>query len=91
VVVDDLSRKYEEDGSLFSISFIVSIFLKTVHQEWFQDPKLSHLIQQLQQYPHAYSRYSWNNEELHYKGHLYLIKWSHLKSTMLSKLNVSPT
>jgi hypothetical protein len=41
VVVDALSRKYEEEGSLFSLSFIVSDWLKEVHQEWFQDPKLS--------------------------------------------------
>jgi hypothetical protein len=48
VVVDSLSRKYEEDGSLFSLSFIVTDWLQEVHQEWLQDPKLSRLIQTLQ-------------------------------------------
>jgi hypothetical protein len=47
VVVDALSRKYEEEGSLFSLSFIVPDCLQAVHQEWLQDPKSSHLIQQL--------------------------------------------
>jgi hypothetical protein len=45
VVVDALSRKYEEEGSLFSLSFIVPDWLQVVHQEWLQDPKSSHLIQ----------------------------------------------
>jgi hypothetical protein len=47
VVADALSRKYEDEGSLFSLSFIVLDWLQVVHQEWLQDPKSSHLIQQL--------------------------------------------
>jgi hypothetical protein len=31
VVVDALSRKYEEEGSLFSLSFIVPDWLQAVH------------------------------------------------------------
>jgi len=45
VVVDDPSRKYEEEGSLFFLSFIVENWFQEVHEEWFQDPKLSLLIQ----------------------------------------------
>jgi hypothetical protein len=48
VVADALSRKYEDEGSLFSLSFIVPDWLQAVHQEWLQDPKSFHLIQQLQ-------------------------------------------
>jgi hypothetical protein len=74
VVVDDLSRKYEEEGSFFSLSFTLPSWLHVVHWEWLQGPKLSYLIQQLQhQYP-ASLGYSWNNEELCYKGCLYLSK-----------------
>jgi hypothetical protein len=32
------------------------------------------VIQQLQQHTNAYLGYTWNNEELRYKGHLYLTK-----------------
>jgi hypothetical protein len=39
LVVDALSQKYEEDGYLFSLSFIVPYFLQVVRQEWLQDPK----------------------------------------------------
>jgi hypothetical protein len=74
VVVDALSRKYEEDRSLFLLSCIVVDWLKVVCREWFQEPKLSHLIQYLQQYPHASLGYPLHNVELHYTGHVYLSK-----------------
>jgi hypothetical protein len=47
VVADALSRKYEDEGSLFSLSFIVPDWLQAILQEWLQDPKSLHLIQQL--------------------------------------------
>jgi hypothetical protein len=47
VVVDVLSKKYEEEGSLFSVSFIVPNWLQVVRQEWLQYPKSLHLIKQL--------------------------------------------
>jgi hypothetical protein len=45
VVADALSLKYEDDGSLFSLSFIGPDCLQAVRQEWLQDLKISHLIQ----------------------------------------------
>jgi hypothetical protein len=48
VVADALSWKYEDEGSLFSLSFIVPNWLQAMRQEWLQDPKSLHLIQQLQ-------------------------------------------
>jgi hypothetical protein len=59
VVVDALSQKYEEEGSLFSLSFIVLDWLQAVRQEWLEDPKSSHLIQQLQTNAPAPPGYSW--------------------------------
>jgi hypothetical protein len=47
VVADALFRKYEDEGSLFSLSFIIPDWLQAIHQEWLQDPKSSQLIQQL--------------------------------------------
>ena len=41
-------EKYEDEGSLFSLSIIVPDWLQAVRQEWIQDPKSSQLIQQLQ-------------------------------------------
>ena len=48
VVFDALSRKYEDEGSLFPLSFIVLDWLQDVHREWLQDPKISSIINQLQ-------------------------------------------
>ena len=91
VVVDTLSWKYEYEGSIFSLSFIVPDWLQDVHQEWLQDPKISHMIQQFQSNSPVSSGYSWHNDELHYKGRLYLSKQSQLKSTVLSELHATPT
>jgi hypothetical protein len=91
VVANSFSRKYEEDGSLFSLSFIVPDWLQVVHQEWLQDPKISSMIHQLQHNSSVSPGYSWHNEELRYKGCLYLCKKSQLKSTVISELHASPT
>jgi hypothetical protein len=91
VVVDALSRKYDDEGSTFSLSFIVPDWLQVVRQEWLQDPKSSHLIQQLHSNALASPRYSWLHDELRYKGCLYLSKQSKIKSTVLSELHATPT
>jgi hypothetical protein len=91
VVADALSRKYEDEGSLFYLSFIVPNWLQDIHQEWLQDPKSSHLIQQLQSNAPASPGYSWLHDEFRYKGCLYLSKQSKLKSMILSELHATPT
>ena len=91
VVVDALYQKYEDEGSFFSFSFIVPDCLQAVRQEWLQDPKSSHLIQQLQSNAPASPGYSWLHDELRYKGHLYLSKQSKLKSMVLYELHATPT
>ena len=91
MVVDALYQKYEYEGSLFSLSFIVPNWLQVVRQEWLQDPKSSQLIQQLQSNSLASPGYSWLDEELWYKVCLYLSKQSKLKSTVLSELHATPT
>jgi hypothetical protein len=74
VVLDALSRKYEDEGSLFSLSFSVLDWLQAIRQEWLHNPKSLHMIQQLQSNSSSSPRYSWLNNELRYKGHLYLSK-----------------
>jgi hypothetical protein len=91
VVVNALSRKYEDQGYIFSISFIVPNWLQVVFQEWLQDPKISHMIQQLKDNSLVSLGYSWHNDELLYKGHLYLSKQSQFKSTVLYELHATPT
>jgi hypothetical protein len=64
VVVDALSYKYEDEGSLFSLSFSVPDWCQAIRQEWLQDPKSSHLIQQLQSNAPTSPGYSWLHDEL---------------------------
>jgi hypothetical protein len=59
-VDDALSQKYEE-GSPFSLSFIVPDWLQDVHWEWLKDPKTSRIIQQLQVNYLVSLAYSYNN------------------------------
>jgi hypothetical protein len=91
VVVDSLSRKYEDEGSLFFVSFIVPYWLQTISKVWLQDPKILCLIQQLQDNSLVSPGYPCDNDEIRYKGRLYLSKQSQLKSTMLSELHATPT
>jgi hypothetical protein len=91
VVADALSQKYEDEGSIFSLSFIILDWLQVIRQEWLQDPKSLQLIQQLQSNAPASPRYSWLHEELRYKGSLYLSKQSNIKSMVLYELHATPT
>jgi hypothetical protein len=91
VIADALTKKYEDEGSLFSLSFIVSYWLQAVRQEWLHDPKSSHLIQQWQSNSPVFPGYSWLNDEIQYKGNLYLSKQSKLKSIVLFDLHATPT
>jgi hypothetical protein len=70
VVLDALSRNYEEEESFFSLSFIVPDWLQDVPQEWLEDPKISRIIQELQEHSPSSLGYSFHNNELHYKGRL---------------------
>jgi hypothetical protein len=90
VVADALSQKYEEDESLFSLSFIVPDWLQALCHEWLQDPKISSLLHQFQHDSSVSPGYSWNNETVCYKVHLYLCKQSQLKSTMIFEHHDSP-
>jgi hypothetical protein len=62
-----------------------------VRHEWLQDPKRLHLIQQLQSKAPAPPGYFWLQDELRYKGRLYLSKQSKLKSMVLYELHATPT
>lgn len=90
VVAHALSQKYEEERSLFSLSFILSNWVNEVCNEWFIKPNISNLIQYPQYDSNAYLGCTWHNDEIFYKRCLYFLKQSNFKSTMLSKLHSSP-
>jgi hypothetical protein len=45
VVVDVLSRQYEDEGSLFALSLPVPNWIEEVRQEWLTHPTISQVIQ----------------------------------------------
>jgi hypothetical protein len=45
VVVDSLSRQFEEDGSLFALPLPTSGWLKEAHKEWLENDTSVQLIQ----------------------------------------------
>ena len=47
VVDDALSRKYDEEVSVFALSFLVLDWLHEACQEWSKDAKFMHMIHQL--------------------------------------------
>ena len=58
VIIDTLSQNYEEEDSLFSMSFIVVYWLNDTCNEWFLDPTLSTVNQRIKEEIHAYLRYT---------------------------------
>jgi hypothetical protein len=44
VVVDAFSKNHDEEGSLFSLSFMVPNWLQEIHQEWSANAKVMHMI-----------------------------------------------
>ena len=54
VVANALSRQYEDEGSLLSLSAPIPDWLNQAHKEWFQDPSTSQLIHMIQTDPNPH-------------------------------------
>ena len=80
VVADALSRKDEDvEAFLCVISIIQPDWIIEERDEWKNDEKVWTLIQSLQQDSSASDTFTWKNDSLWYKDHLYLCKNSQLK------------
>ena len=91
VVADALSRKNEEvEALLCVISIIQPKWIIKERDKWKNDEELLTLIQNLQQDPSTSDTFSWKNDSLWYKDHLYLCKNSQLKQKILLELHTSP-
>ena len=79
-VADALPRQNEEvEALLYAISIIQLDWIIKARDEWKKDEEVWTLIQNLQQDPSTYDTFSWKNDSLWYKYHLYLCKNSQLK------------
>jgi hypothetical protein len=86
-----LSRKDEYvEAFLCAISIIQPNWIIEARDEWKNDEKVWTLIQRLQQDSSASDTFTWKNDSLWYKDHLYLCKNSQLKQKVLLELHTSP-
>jgi hypothetical protein len=91
VVEDALSREDEGvEAFLYVISIIQPAWIIEARDEWKNDKKVWTLIQRLQQDLSASYTFTWKNDSLWYKDHLYLCKNSQLKQKVLLELHTSP-
>jgi hypothetical protein len=91
VVEDALSRKDEDvEAFLYAISIIQPDWIIEARDEWKNEKKVWTLIQRLQQDSSASYTFTWKNDSLWYKDHLYLCKNSQLKQKVLLELHTSP-
>jgi len=80
-VADELSRKDKDvEALLCAISIIQPNWINKARDEWNND----------EQDPSRYDTFSWKNDSLWYKDHLYLCKNSQLKQEILLILHTSP-
>jgi hypothetical protein len=59
VVVDVLSRKFEEDGSIFTLTLPITCWLEEARQEWLVNDTIIQLIHRLQEDPNHPKGYIW--------------------------------
>jgi transposase InsO family protein len=91
VVANALSRKDEDvEAFLCAISIIQPDWIIEARDEWKNDEKVWTLIERLQQDSGASDTFTWKNNSLWYKDHLYLCKNSQLKQKVLLELHTSP-
>ena len=91
VVADAMSRKDEDVETLLcAISIIQPNLINEAREEWKNDEEVWELIRMLQQDSSTCDTFSWKNDLLWYKDHLYLYKNSQLKQKILMELHTSP-
>jgi hypothetical protein len=86
---DVLSRQYEDEGSLFSLSLPIPHWIDEVWHEWLSHPTISQIIQQLQTHTSPRTSYTWKSNVLRYKDCLVLSLDSALKPRILNELHYS--
>ena len=91
LVVDALSRTFDDHASLSAISMPIPNWLQSVQQGYVNDSSLSQIIQQLASNPSLVPHYSWDGSSLRYKGHLVLPQSIHLQQVVCYELHASPS
>ena len=80
----------EVEALLYAILIIQLDWIIKARVQWKKDEKAWRLIQKLQQDPSTSDTFSWKNDSLWYKDHLYICKNFQLKQNILLELHTSP-
>ena len=75
---------------LYVILILQPEWITEARDEWKNDEEVWTFIPKLEQDPSASDTFSWKNDSLWYKVHLYLCKNSQLKQKVLLELHISP-
>ena len=89
VVVDALSRQFEDESTLLSISLPIPDWIEEAHKECFPHPSLSKLINNLREDPNSSIGYSWKDEIIFYKDRVVISLTSILKMRILAEILIS--
>jgi len=91
VVVDALSCQFEDERTLIAISLPIPDWIEESSKEWFSQPSLSQLINNLRANPNSSIGYSWKDGILHYKDRVVISPTYAFKTHILAELHSSPT
>jgi len=78
------------EALLCAISIIKPDWTNKARDEWKNEKEVWELIQKLQQVPSTTDTFSWKNDSLWYKDHLYLCNNSQLKQNIFKEFHTSP-
>lgn len=90
MAADALSR-IPQHSDILAISIPACATLDHIKNEQQEDPKLQKVIQKLEQDPSSVPHYSWNSDQLRYKGWIVLTSHSSHKSIVLQECHMSPS
>ena len=91
VVADALSRQFEDEGTLQSISLPIPNWIEEDCKEWFSCPSLSQLINNLREDPNSSADYFSKDDILHYKVQVVISPTSTLRTHILEEFHSSTT
>ena len=89
LLVDSLSRTFDDHASLSTISMPIPNWLQSVQHGYVNDSSLSQIIQQLASNPSLVLHYSWDGSYLRYKGRLVLPQSTDIHQAIFYELHAS--
>ena len=89
IAEDALSRVREEreEPIIMALSFLIANWLGVLQDEWKNDENIQKLIHEIQQDQNLHSKFTWVDNQLRYKGRLWLGDRFEIKKMILQEAN----